>query len=410
MQELGKLFSDAVLHIRDRVATPEQFYQLLPLEPVQKYGLDTIAERFKQASYNQKIVYSSQGTWVRPTDIKAGPASKMTKELYKLAEPYLPLLPMDASPRFRKFLQNIPFVSKLQIVDVLSFLQEQDPQNAIPLAQAHPMLNTREKLEVLYPVLESVSSNEDIRNDYLDDLTLYLAEDDTLQWFSDIYWGKEKARSLHVEGLLHFVSEHFQEILSGFLMELYGENFLLQFGDDISSEHKLLMTSEETPAIMNTRDRLRNLLLFLHSELDKITTDGMEKLLLILDTEGYIHPVGSDAPIHFTRDEKTYQRLLQSLGIIFVDAEFAEEHAIQELYAKAGITKVTPQDVIIRLQALLPTGGGPLTDAPEPLRTLEQLQHLFAYFYHYCDALALDEKDYEKLRALPLFLTPRAKS
>ena len=388
---IGELFAVALLNVRDVVADPDHFYKLLPLSFNDAYDfLAPIHEQFAEAADQHPIVYTSLNAWVRPSDVLVGSVTK----LYQLIEPYLPLLPSSVDDTLRKFVSGRPNVKKLGLVDVLKYLQSlPELQSGCSMSQI-PILNSPDKISILYKAAERAVEEPSVLA-LLQTLPLYPTQQEVLYRFNDDMWcGDEEVRQLHFDNLVRFVDvelqKNHQQFLTQILEDLDGPSLLTYVKETTSLTTTISLT--DAPVFMNTPERLQQTLTFLHKSLAQLTINHFTGVLLVLDEQLRLWPIGGPGMIRLI-DDDTHHDLLSKVGVTFVHPLLREHRESLAVYEWVGVQLVRPQDVITCLEH---------QNIATAQWSVEILRALFDYFYSHRQHMT---SEVQRLRRLPIYLT-----
>jgi hypothetical protein len=393
---IGDLFVEILPDIRDRLTEPRRFYEILPTQPpppAQQF-LGPIYESFCQAAPREKIVFSSLGAWSEPGEVSIGrPGSRLPE----LVADYLPIVPSRVPQTFRDFLTSTLKIPFLDWKDAIAVLNER-VQPGVPVAEAHPMINSVEKLWLLYSELPVNPTDEQLR--LFADATLCLGEDGKLWPFSgDIWRASEQTRSLLTYSGLLFVSLDAQKLYAQLLENLVAE---MRGAELVEWLAKLKLpdtgiSSSALPVIFESLDHLTDLISFIDDDLQRTNRDILKKLPIIYTEDGFL--CTAESSVYFHNDAAECSDL-QTLGLRFVHAGWAAKEEIREVYGRAGVHNLAPRHVIQALK------DRPLTQAnlsqPE---LIQQLLKIYGYLYR--NRGQLDEVSKNELLSMPLCLTQR---
>lgn len=391
---IGDLFVEVLPDIRDRLNEPRRFYEILPTQPpppAQQY-LGPIYESFCQAAPKEKIVFSSLGSWSEPGKVYIGrPGSRLPE----LVADYLPIVPSGVPQTFRDFLTSTLKIPLLDWKDAIAVLNE-SIQPGVPVAEAHPMINSVEKLWLLYSELPVNPTDEQRR--LFADATLCLGEDGKLWPFSgDIWRASEPTRSLLTNSGLLFVSleaqKQYARLLENLVVEMRGAELVEWLAKQKWPDSPI--SSSTLPTIFDSLDHLMNLIKFIDDDLLRTNRDTLKKLPIIYTEDGFLCGAECGVCFHIDAAERSD---LQPLGLQFVHPEWSAKEEIREVYGRAGVDNLAPRHVIQALQ------DRPLAQAkllqPE---LIQLLQKIFGYFFR--NKGQLDEVSKNVLLAMPLCLT-----
>ena len=391
---IGDLFVEVLPDIRDRLNEPRRLYEILPTQSPtsSQQFLGPIYEAFCQAAPKEKIVFSSLGTWSEPGKVAIGrPGSRLPE----LVADYLPIVPSGVPQTFRDFLTSTLKIPLLDWKDAIAVLNE-CIQPGVPVAEAHPMINSVEKLWLLYSELPVNPTDEQRR--LFADATLCLGDDGKLWPFSgDIWRASEPTRSLLTNSGLLFVSLEAQKLYTRLLENLVVE---MRGAELVEWLAKLKLpdmgiSSSALPVIFESLDHLTDLIRFIDDDLQRTNRDILKKLPIIYTEDGILCTAESSVYFHNDAAERSD---LQTLGLRFVHSEWAAKEEIREVYGRAGINNLAPRHVIQALK------DRPLTQAelsqPE---LIQQLLKIYGYLFR--NKGQLDEVSKNELLSMPLCLT-----
>lgn len=421
LAELGHLFARVVMDIRDRVIEPRRFYELLPVSPPNEDFLESVRQPFIQAASGLPIVKTSLGSWKCPGEVYIG---RRGSRLPELAADYLPVLPSGVPQEFRDFLEKELQTPTLKIKDVLDYLRPALKAGAA-LSSAHPMINNREKLEILYgeisgPVSENIPD--------LADFAICLAEDQTLWPFNQVWRADKATRRLLAGADLRFVDIQTQEKFRTWLGKLVGEfkgaelvewlgkqtwpeigtlntglvGQLKQIGAQLSrwfqpsssdqKEDPAPLTLAEPPLFIRDAKHLADILQFISQDLPRVNPAILSRLPLVRSETDYLL-----CPHQLYRHDNPDERAtLKKLGLHFVYADWCKNQKIWSVYEQAGVKYLEPSDVIDALEKV----SSRWTEEPDD----ELIAYLLS-LYQYFERCRLEEKDKSRLRRLSLCVT-----
>ena len=194
LHALGDLVTEVVLDVRDQVKEPRRFYELLPIHRPNDGFLVPIHEAFREVAPDLPIVFTSLEAWQRPKEVFVGlPGSRLPA----LAADYLPIL-SSAPQTFRDFLTDVLGAPRLTWFHVVKHLKPQ-LQASQHLVDAHPIINSRKKLQQRYYELPSSPTPE--QQHILGTIALCLADDEALWPFDSEIWRAEEAHRRLLDNL-----------------------------------------------------------------------------------------------------------------------------------------------------------------------------------------------------------------
>jgi len=389
---IGDLFVQIFSDIRERVLEPRRFYEILPTQPPPADFLKAIYDAFCEAAPKEKIVFSSLGIWSEPGKVAIGrPGSRLPK----LVADYLAIVPSDEVPQtFRDFLTDTLKIHKLDWKDAVNLLKEV-VEPGIVLSDAHPMVNSVEKLWLLYSELTSTST-DDQRS--FADVAICLGADGKLRPFSaDIWRASEGTRSLCSNSGLLFVSlevqKQFSRLLENLVPELRGSEFVEWLSRQPWSDGPISLAN--IPALLESLDHVAELIEFFYTDLQRINRDLLKKLPIIYSEDGCLYT--AEARVFFHRDAAERSDL-QPFGLQFVHQNWAIQEKIRVIYERAGIEDLTPRNLIQALRE------HPLNSHDLPHAELvEKLLKIYGYLNR--NRGALDDVNKNNLLSMSLCLT-----
>ena len=420
IHSLGGLFAAAVEDIRDQVATPaepKRLYELLPLkiEGIQPF-LKPIRAALVNTAPNLRFVANSLSEWVQPRDVRLGDISELTK----LAEQYISLA-AHLSSQMKHFLTHDLGCPKLTLDDVLDFLAPHLHSGArLEAEPPHPMLDSRDKLSLLYTGAEKTL--QELQPDpepykklfeRLQELAIYLAEDGCLYSVTpeDALWrGDAEARALALDGVARFVDadlqRQHQQFLETIIGQLSGVNLLEYLSKILPKEHFLPRGSDQIPNLICDKDRLFQTLRYISRDIDSIKQEQLSGLPIIYGETKNLYSTQKLINDHTDIVDKT---TLRAFGVLFVDEVFADDDAIRKVYQRAGLKPVSPERVFRqiahRIQHTIPTQRIAHHSAPAPFSSADALRDLFEYFARHHRAQPFSPAVLTGLRKLPLYVT-----
>jgi hypothetical protein len=393
---IGDLFVEVLPDIRDRLVEPRRFYEILPTQPplpAQDF-LKPVYECFCEAAPREKIVYSSQGEWSEPGKVAIGrPGSRLPE----LVADYLPIVTSGVPQTFRDFLISTLKIPFLEWKDAIAALNGH-LRPGISLVEAHSMINSADKLWLLYSELPVNPTDEQRR--LFADVALCLGEDGKLWPFSgDIWRASEKTRFLCSDTGLLFVSLEAQKQFSRLFENLVGELRGSELIEWLSKQPwpDVPINLSKIPALLESLDHVTELIDFFYADLQRIKRDQLKRLPIIYSEDGFLYT--AEARIFFHRDAAE-RADLQLFSLHFVHPDWAVQEKIRAIYERAGIVDLTPRNLIQALQE-------------QPLNTnelshdelIEKLLKIYGYFNR--NRGALDDVSKNALLTMPLCLTQR---
>lgn len=391
LEALGSLFAEAILDIRDQVQEPRRFYELLPITSPAQDFLCPVHNTFIEAAPTLPIVFTTLGRWQRPEEVFVGmPGSRLPE----LAADYLPVLPTGTPQGFRDFLTETLRVRRLAWENVVEYLQS-ELRAGQSLAEAHQMVNSREKLQRLYSALPSSPTSE--QQMVLKKTPLCLAEGETLWPFGDGIWqADEDTRQLLSDTGIRFIDAEIQaqfpKLLDSLVRKLRGADLVNWL--DRQSWSTAPFSLATAPPIIGDADHLARLLHFIHDDLRNVNAQILTRLPLVR-TENDQLCCAAGVYLHGDAEERA---TLRNFGLAFVHPDWAGDESIRLVYRGAGVEELRPRHVIAAIQAH-PLDQSKLSHEG----IVKRLLGLYGYFVRNSRQLSQDDK--EQLRCLPICLT-----
>ena len=399
LRTLGELFLSAVADLRERITKEEsirRFYELLPLIRQEGSVGEVVSRPFLDKAGRLKIVWTSLDEWAKPRDVYVNVRGS---RLPDLVSDHMHVLPtgkdVGAPQTFKDFLTGGIEPDRerarwLRWGEVFDFLQRH-MNREVAHADAHPMVNTPEKLYAFYKLLDKEKIGAEDR-DKLRLTPLCLCEDGRLRRFKDAQW-------INWEGQELLPDDHGLPLVQADLLERYG-GLVRDLTDAFRGRELVYWLQQQswppspfgpgaTPLVRD-RAHLRKLLRFLDDDLDRVDPKKLKELPLVLTEDGKLRRRGAGLFIH---EDEAVRRALTELGFTFVHPELAGDPHVRDVYERMGVAVLTPQAVIKGLG----TPPASITD--------EVLVSLYDYFYR--SRGELQEEDKKRLRALPLYRTQK---
>ncbi|MGA7730258.1 MAG: hypothetical protein WCD37_03185, partial [Chloroflexia bacterium] len=399
LESLGNLIAsrDIMLDIVHEVGVgdPRRFYELLPVrQPSSEHSyLQPIHSAFAKAAPGLQIVLSSLGIWCFPRDVYV-PQGPSGARLRDLAAAYLHVLPTDIPQPFLDFLRTLPNIRSLSWSAVVDYLKPY-LRNGKHLSATHSMINSREKLQLLYGALPQLSPIDAGQDQALGQTCLCLADDETIWTFGggQVWSADADTRKLLADTGIRFVDTQLQGAFPDLVRRLvpaFGGADLVHWLEEQEWPGDGFGLAE-APHFILGKDHLAEMLRFIAADLKRANATELAWLPVVL-TEANTLVSSDGAYLHGDRGDRAF---LAKLGIDFVNREWATDDEIARVYKKAGVTELEPKHVIASLQKQLGTWHS--------LAHEEQVPRLLAlYDYFNRQARQLTEADVTRLRQLPL--------
>lgn len=387
----ASLLGDILLDARDQVGEPRRFYELLPLSSKIPDLISGFIEVFNQIAPHQPIIHNSLDQWVKPADVLL---PKPNSRLHELAAPYLSVLPNGTPQSVRDYLAHAKLSAQITPQDIVKVLLP-TLRPGLPLFQAHPMIDSREKLATLYVELNAaIGGMSDLQVAHLKPLALGLNGQSQLIPFISLFRIENKQRSLFKSLEIPFVDSEMLQTAPR-LFEQVTPEFR---GRDLVAH--LAGLSFDTPPLQvipaelgGSQDTLKKLLAFIHTDLESVNAKELARLPIVRSRQGTWYTARQQIYRHTNVKEC---ELLKILGLAFVHDDWAEVVPYRDLYEHAGVSRLAAAHVIEALKKYLADRKKekPLIDTPT-------LLGLFRYFQRQ----ELSDADCARLRSLPICRT-----
>ncbi len=396
IQAIGDLVVKILPDLRNRVKETRRFYEILPDQSSSEEFLKPIYTSFLEAAPNQEIVFSSLGIWSKPGDVSIG---KPGSRLPELVSEYISIVPSGVPQTFRDFLTYKVKAPQLDWEDVISFLKPYLLPGVL-LDDAHPMINSREKLNKLYSELPQNPSDE--QRNLIAGTPLCLDESGILWKFSDQIWrASEQTRNLLSDSDLHFVSKDIQKnysrLLENLIVEFKGAQLVKWLcGLELPEE---IIPISKMPGVFKNPEHLSKLLGYLYEDIQNINSELLKKLPVIYTESGYL--CTAESAVYFHKD-KVERAELVNLGLQFIHPDWDAKKKLREVYICAGVEELAPKHVICALSEnpIDPTGQ-------DHECLVQRLLKLYAFFFNYRSQL--DDISKNRLKELPICLTQQGR-
>lgn len=355
---VGELFANAIIDIRDHTAkeggSPQDFYQIWPLEKLTDgYNLATVREQFIERAKSAEIIYSSLGQWQIPSHVWLA----STSNLHDLAADYLNLIP-DSGKRIRTFANEYLGTKTLTLPEMLRQIKD-DLKGNLPLSQAHPIMNSRQRLEMLYKELPQRGRSD---FDWIRQQSIFLSEVETLVPATQLWCAEDAIRDLfQPDDRPLFADREFQHQWA----EGYGASFK---GAELVDWLWEWEQSHPEDVFFDSETHLNRVLEIIAGDIKRVHHEKLKQLYIVL-AEGWDSWYSSDGNIFFAKAPSDYELGLPSL--LLVKRTLAENTKTKEVYQAAGIQSVQSPDIVDMVEALI-------TDGFE--FDLKLIQKLYRYF------------------------------
>ncbi|MEI7847621.1 MAG: hypothetical protein WCK35_17595 [Chloroflexota bacterium] len=393
---IGDLFVEVICDIRERLTDPRRFYEILPTQPPPQSAdfLKAIYKLFCDAAPKEEIVFSSLGKWSQPGKVSIGrPGSRLPE----LVAEYLPIVPSGVPQTFRDFLIYTLKIPTIEWKDAIKFLDE-DTIPGTPLVNAHPMINSAEKLGLLYSELPNNPPDE--QRKLFVDVAICLGADDKLWPFSaDIWRASEQTRSLLSNTNLLFVSlevqKQYPKLFENLLVELQGAELVEWLAKQQWPDTAIDLPN--LPTIFENLDHLIELIEFIYTDLQRTSRDLLRKLPIVYTEDGFLCTAESKVYFHKDAAERSD---LQPFGLQFVHPDWVAKEVTRTVYERSEIRDLAPRNLIQLLRE------HPLTQSNLSHTELcQQLLKIYGYFSR--NKSQIDDVSKVNLLSMPLCLTQR---
>lgn len=371
----AEIFADVLLDIRDQFEkyqqTHENFYHVLPFgKATNGHNLAAIRGRFVERARSVDLVFSTLECWQRADKVFAANAN-----LYDLAHSHLPLLPPEAK-EIESFLRSELGTRTLTLRVLLKLIQSELRDGCL-LAEAHPLLSTRERLEKLYRELPK-PPHVDFK--WLRLQPIFLSEQGTLEQAKNLWRAEKPIRNLFKrDDRPLFADETMQAAWhDGYLEDFRGAqivdwlwNWEQQHGNEVYFDDEA---------------HLKKILGAVRADIKNVASAKLSRLHIVR-VNGSDEWFPSSFPNLFFASDSQFDLELDALWL--VKPELAGNRDVRQVYEQAGIRRLEPSDVISVLNA----------------GTIRPEIAFVRRIYHYLGQHQLQPKDVHILQQLPIYLT-----
>lgn len=379
IETAAELFANVITDIRDQITeqaqSPQDFYQLWPQKKLTDgYNLVSVRERFIERAQSAEIILSSLGCWKRPDQVWIA----STPNLYHLAAEHLNIIPDDGK-MITAFARDYLGTRVLTLRELLTQINDSLKDN-LPLNQAHPIINTRQRLEMLYKELPQRGQSD---FDWICEQPIFLSETKVLVTPAQLWCADADVRSLFKpDDRPFFADTEFEK--------QWPEGYAAAFkGAELVDWLWQWEQSHPEDVFFDSEDHLKHILEFVSSDIERIHPEKLKQLYIVL-IEGKDNWYSGDGNIFFAKTQSDYELSLPNL--LLVRRSLAENTKIKEVYKAAGIQPLQPPDIVDLVETVI-TQGFKLN--------ISLIQKL----YHYFGKEQLSPDVVERLKVLPIYLT-----
>ena len=416
IQGIAGLFARNVLHLRERVMAgwldgaspldpaqrPAEFYHLLPIksDPRHPY-LAPIVEAFRQAAHSLPLVFTTDQQWTVPPDLR-----NTGSPFRQLVEDYMPgIAPSKFPSDLFEFLKTVGSRA-LQGRDFLDFLRT-TVRDGVPLEQAPPVVNSREKLYSIFDFFTKKLNPEERSRLMADLKEVPLCLDANQRLFAfdrhAIYRADAATRELLPPGEVWLADAEFQGRFNNLLAEKLQEFGIAQMVDylnGLAPQNIGLPVSQAHPAL-NSRLKLGDLSRYLikHRVYEQFQSFKIAPLPLLVDESHRIQPIAGKLYLA----DKELREFLGPTGLMFVSGEIENEPDRVTFLQWAGTSRLD----VHRLIGLLPSWYGVERVAEGVFAQPDFLIALYGYLAQH--STELKPAEVTRLRELPFVLTQQGR-
>ena len=418
IQELATLFVRNLLHLRHQIVqegqlegttslSPAQrhseFYQLLPIQHDQSHPyLSPIVETFRQAVRQLQIIFTTEGKWVTPPELRMVHAP-----FRQLVEDYMPgIATKDFPQTLFDFLTEVGS-RRLLGRDFLDFLRLTVP-NGVALISAPLVVNSREKLYNIFDFFTKKLNPEErgrLIND-LRDVPLCLDVAEHLYAFDrhPIFRATPEVRELLPYKSFELVDVHFQDRFNSLLSEKlpeFGLNQMVAYLEQLAPENIGRYITQAQPPL-NDRIKLRDLTRYLMKNriYENYQPFRVGPLPLLVGEDQRIQPIAGK--LYLANPE--IRELLGETGLLpFVSPEIEKESDRAGFLEWAGTKRLDTHFLVELLSSWYGSGTLP----SDSFKEAKFLTKLYSYLARHHEELS--RPDIATLQRLPFILTQQGK-
>ncbi|MEQ8678080.1 MAG: hypothetical protein RLP44_23100 [Aggregatilineales bacterium] len=376
---VADLLAYSLIDIRDQFVgldyLPSDFYQLWPVQKITtRYNLVAIRERFIEQARATAVVFNSLSNWERPDNIWIAE----TSNLFQLASDYMSLLPDDAS-QIKTFIKHQLGAEILTLRTLLSAIGSGLQVN-MPLNQTHPIINTRQRLKMLYQEMPQHGQND---FDWIREQSIFLTELETLVSATQLWRAAPTVRGLFK------TSDHPMFADTEFESQ-WPEGYVPSFeGSELVDWLWAWEKSHPEDVFFDSEDYLKPVLEIIAGDIKRVNQEKLKQLYIVLAEGGNVW-YSSGGNIFFAKALSDYELELPTLFL--VKRNLAENAKARKVYETAGIQTLQSPDIVDLVESLIIEGFE---------FDLSLIQKLYRYFGK--EQLASDV--IERLKRLPIYPT-----
>lgn len=376
---VADLLAYSLIDIRDQFVgldyLPSDFYQLWPVQKITtRHNLFAIRERFIEQARATAVVFNSLGNWERPDSIWIAE----TLNLFHLASDYMSLLPDDAS-QIKTFIKQ-QLGAKILTLRTLLLEIGSGLQVNTPLNQTHSIINTRQRLKMLYQEMPQHGQND---FDWIRQQSIFLSEMGTLVPASQLWCAEAAVRDL-------FKSNDRPLFADTEFENQWPEGYVASFeGSELVDWLWEWEQSHPEDVFFDSENHLKRVLEVVSNDIEHVNRERLKKLYIVRvenSDQWYL----SESNIFIATTQSEYDLGLPDL--LFVKRTLAQEAKAKKVYTATGIQPLQPRNIIDLLR----------TNVRNDLNF-----HIAQRLYQYLGRAQLSEHDVDTLRKLPIYLTAK---
>lgn len=250
----------------------------------------------------------------------------------------------------------------------------------LPLNQAHPIINTRQRLEMLYKELPQRGQSD---FDWICKQPIFLSETEVLVTPAQLWRADAKVRSLFKpDDRPFFADTEFEK--------QWPECYVASFkGAELVDWLWQWEQSHPEDVFFDSEDHLKRVLEFIASDIERVDPEKLKQIYIVLAESGdgwY----SCDGNIFFAKALSDYELSLPNL--LLLKRTLAKNAKAKAVYQAAGIQPLQSSDIVDSVEAVITEGFE---------FDLSRIQKL----YHYFGKEQLSSDVVEKLMRLPIYLT-----
>lgn len=379
IETAAELFANAITDIRDQITeqaqSPQDFYHLWPQKKLTDgYNLVSVRERFIERARSAEVIYSSLGYWKRPDHVWIA----STPNLSHLTSEHLNIIPDDGK-MITVFAREYLGTKVLTLRGMLTQINDHLIVN-LPLSQAHPIINTRQCLELLY---EELPKHGESDFDWICKQPIFLSETEILVTPAQLWRADAKVLSLFKpDDRPFFADTEFEK--------QWPEGYVASFkGAELVDWLWQWEQSHPEDVFFDSADHLKRVLEFIASDIERVHPEKLKQLYIVL-AEGRDGWYSSEGNIFFAKAPSDYELGLPNL--LLIRRTLAENTKTKAVYQATGIQTLQSPDIVDLVEAVITQG-------------FEFDLRLTQKMYRYFGKEQLSSNVVERLKDLPIYLT-----